>query len=93
MTKRDKIQKVMLGTLAVMMVVSLVLAVMAFATPAPVSAGGPGFQPEWECYGYVCWESEWCGILDATHWFCTEWCKGHGGQWVCFGVSGCQKGC
>lgn len=94
MTKRDKIQKVMLGTLAVMMVVSLVLAVMAFATPAPVSAGGPGFQPRWACYGYVCFAHVACvAHPDGVFWFCTQWCQGHGGQWRCFGSSGCQSGC
>jgi len=95
MAKCGKMQRVMLGTLAVMMVVSLVLAVMAFATPAPVSAGGPGFQPRWACYGYVCFQAESCWLppLYKTHYFCTNWCQGHGGQWRCFGSSGCQWGC
>ncbi len=92
MTKCGKMQRVMLGTLAMMMVVSLVLAVMAFAAPAPASAAGP--QPLWECHGYVCFAHLSCvAHPDGVYWFCTEYCEGHGGQWRCFGVSGCQSGC
>jgi hypothetical protein len=91
MMKRGKIQKVMLGTLAVMTVVSLVLAAMAFATPAPASAAGP--QRRWECHGYVCFLEPSCFFLGNTHWYCTNYCEGHGEQWVCFGESGCQNGC
>ena len=40
MVKRGKIQKAVTSTLAVMMLVSLVLAVFAFVMPTPVAAIG-----------------------------------------------------
>ncbi len=46
MVNNAKMQKVLLGTLAVMLVASLLLVVAAFALPTPALAAGEGPEPD-----------------------------------------------
>lgn len=89
--------KIVMGVLAVILVASLALAVMAFVAPDPVRAGPP--QPlGWACYGRVCWEW-WPGCYDPgnigkPHLVCTNWCESvPGGQWSCLGDEFCSNSC
>lgn len=50
MTKNVRMQKVVLGALATILVASLVLAVMAFVAPKPAAAT----YCEWQYRGYMC---------------------------------------
>ena len=91
MTKHTKI---VMGVLAVMLVASLALAVMAFAAPAPVRTGPP--QPlGWDCYGYVCfYNTDRCPSTPDNFYWCMEWCVSvPGGHWQCLGSDGCKDGC
>lgn len=99
MVRHGKMQRVTLSTLGVMLVVSLVLAVMAFATPAPASAGGPGHQPRMICYGWVCEPFNPCIILDQkTHHCCNNLCEHPVGGlycatgWFCCTENTCNGG-
>lgn len=69
--KRGRMQKAVMGTLAVMMLVSLVLAVFAFVMPTPVAAiPCPGVVKHWLCYDCECPSGSgyFCDDNDCFRW-------------------------
>jgi len=84
MLKHDNMQKVAMGVLAAMLVVSLVLAVATFVMPAPVAADGrpvpegcpPECNPIYLCTyccvnGFCCaYDLYWVDCIDQ---YCNPW--------------------
>jgi hypothetical protein len=77
MVNRDKMRRMMLGLLAMMLIASLGLAVMAFAMPATAAAKAPPIQPNLICYGFVCFWWDSCAALDpqAPYYCCDNYCE------------------
>lgn len=72
MAKSDKMQRVVLGMLTVMLATSLALAVMAFAVPGAASAAPPPPQPDMECFGFYCQPDEWCAAWAQVPFECCD---------------------
>ena len=96
MVKRDRMQRMVLGALVVMLVASFALAVIAFVAPPPVRAGPP--QPMgWECWGAACWcPEDSCSLYSPLEpcYHCTNWCRSvPGDHWACLGTAECVVMC
>ena len=96
MAKRARMQRVVLGVLAIMLVSSLVLAVMAFVMPATASAQ---IKRRVICSGWACEEYNPCIIIDQkTHHCCANLCEHPVGGlycatgWFCCTENTCNSG-
>ncbi len=85
MAKRAKMQRVVMSILATMFVASLVLAVVSFVWPAPVSA------EYWEACSWDCSAGSWC---EPGHMWCggKEWTIYQGHGYYCTSIL-CWKEC